>query len=163
MKRVGRRGEGKFERISWEETFDLIAEKMKIIKEKYGNEAFYINYCTGSIDAMMSRSWPSDASPVGRLMNCYGGYLDYYNTYSYAQMNTALSYTYGKGWAPGNSMSDIVNGKLVVFFGNNPAETRMSDSGAGLDSRVRGRDSLLGDFLRDHHFSSSMIRAISSR
>lgn len=129
LKRVGRRGEGKFERISWEKAFDLVAEKIKIIKEKYGNEAFYINYCTGSIDAMMSKSWPPDSSPVGRLMNCYGGYLNYYNTYSYAQINTALSYTYGKGWAPGNSMSDIANSKLVVFFGNNPAETRMSGGG----------------------------------
>ena len=77
LKRVGRRGEGKFERISWEKAFDLVAEKIKIIKEKYGNEAFYINYCTGSIDAMMSKSWPPDSSPVGRLMNCYGGYLNY--------------------------------------------------------------------------------------
>ena len=29
MKRVGARGEGKFERISWEEALDTIAEKMR--------------------------------------------------------------------------------------------------------------------------------------
>ncbi len=29
LKRVGRKGEGKFESISWDEAFDLIEEKMK--------------------------------------------------------------------------------------------------------------------------------------
>ena len=37
------------------------------------------------------------------------------------------NYTYGSN--EGNSTSDIENSKLVVFFGNNPAETRMSGGG----------------------------------
>ena len=36
MKRVGERGEGKFERISWDEAYDLIAEKLKDIADKHG-------------------------------------------------------------------------------------------------------------------------------
>ena len=36
MKRVGKRGEGKFERISWEEAIDAIAENMKKTKEQHG-------------------------------------------------------------------------------------------------------------------------------
>lgn len=36
MKRVGNRGEGRFERISWEEALDTIVEKMEDTKEKYG-------------------------------------------------------------------------------------------------------------------------------
>ncbi len=36
MKRVGEKGEGKFERISWDEALDTIAEKLKYYKEKYG-------------------------------------------------------------------------------------------------------------------------------
>lgn len=36
MKRVGNRGEGRFERISWEEALDIIVEKMEDTKEKYG-------------------------------------------------------------------------------------------------------------------------------
>ena len=38
MKRVGKRGEGKFERISWKEALDTIAEKMQSVKEAYGPE-----------------------------------------------------------------------------------------------------------------------------
>jgi len=36
MKRVGKRGEGKFERISWDEALDTIAEKFKTIAAKHG-------------------------------------------------------------------------------------------------------------------------------
>ena len=36
MKRVGERGEGKFERISWEEALQTIADKMTETKEVYG-------------------------------------------------------------------------------------------------------------------------------
>ena len=36
MKRVGERGEGKWERVSWDEALDTIAGKLKEMKEKYG-------------------------------------------------------------------------------------------------------------------------------
>jgi len=36
MKRVGERGEGKFERISWDEALDTIAEKLKDIAAQHG-------------------------------------------------------------------------------------------------------------------------------
>ena len=36
MKRVGEKGEGKWERISWDEALDTIADKLKYYKEKYG-------------------------------------------------------------------------------------------------------------------------------
>ena len=42
MKRVGKRGEGKFEQISWDEAIDTIAEKLKYTIDTYGNEAIYI-------------------------------------------------------------------------------------------------------------------------
>lgn len=61
-------------------------------------------------------------------MNCCGGYLNHYGDYSSAQIAAGLNYTYG-GWADGNSPSDIENSKLVVLFGNNPGETRMSGGG----------------------------------
>jgi anaerobic dimethyl sulfoxide reductase subunit A len=127
MKRVGKRGEGKFERISWEEAFDAIASKLAEVKEKYGNEAIYIQYATGALGGTVSKSWPPGSSPIARLMNCVGGYLNHYGTYSTAQISAAMPYTYGGG--SGNAIDDIANSKLVVFFGNNPAETRMSGGG----------------------------------
>ncbi|GKX59159.1 DmsA/YnfE/YnfF family dimethyl sulfoxide reductase [Leminorella grimontii] len=127
MKRVGKRGEGKFKRITWEEAYDEIANSLKRIIKDYGNEAVYLQYATGTLGGTVTRSWPPGTSLIARLMNCCGGYLNHYNTYSTAQITTGLSYTYGSG--AGNSFSDIENTKLVVMFGNNPAETRMSGGG----------------------------------
>lgn len=126
MKRVGKRGEGKFERISWEEALDTITGSLKRVVKDYGNEAVYLNYATGIVGGNMTRSSPA-ASPVKRLMNCYGGSLNLYGSYSTAQISCAMPYTYGSN--DGNSTSDIENSKLVVMFGNNPAETRMSGGG----------------------------------
>ncbi|MGF6420964.1 Tat-targeted selenate reductase subunit YnfE [Lelliottia sp. 489] len=126
MKRVGKRGEGKFERISWDEALETITRSLKGVVEKYGNEAVYINYSSGIVGGNITRSSPY-ASLVARLMNCYGGFLSHYGTYSTAQIACAMPYTYGSN--DGNSTSDIENTKLVVMFGNNPAETRMSGGG----------------------------------
>ena len=49
MKRVGKRGEGKFERISWDEAYDIIASNMQRLIKEYGNESIYLNYGTGTL------------------------------------------------------------------------------------------------------------------
>jgi len=127
MKRVGKRGEGKFERISWEEAYDTIAGELQRIIDEYGNEAVYINYATGALGGTVAKSWPPGSSPIARLMNCVGGYLNHYGTYSSAQMSTAMPYTYGG--RSSNSIEDIINTKLVVMFGNNICETSMGGGG----------------------------------
>ncbi|MDP2916487.1 MAG: molybdopterin-dependent oxidoreductase [Dehalococcoidia bacterium] len=43
LKRVGKRGEGKFERISWEQAMDEIGAKLREIRDKYGPEAVLVN------------------------------------------------------------------------------------------------------------------------
>ena len=47
LKRIGERGEGKFEPISWDEAFDMIAENLLKIREKYGASSvmFFSGYC----------------------------------------------------------------------------------------------------------------------
>ncbi|WP_051303310.1 DmsA/YnfE/YnfF family dimethyl sulfoxide reductase [Psychromonas aquimarina] len=128
MKRIGKRGEGKFKRISWDEAFTDIAADITRIKKEYGNEAIYLNYGTGTLGGTVTKSWPPGGSLLARLMNLSGGYLNHYGDYSSAQIAAGLSHTYG-GWANNNSPSDLENSKLIVQFGNNPAETRMSGGG----------------------------------
>ena len=45
LKRVGQRGEGKWERISWGEALDAVAQKLLYLKEKFGPESLVI--CLG--------------------------------------------------------------------------------------------------------------------
>ncbi|MFN2243205.1 MAG: molybdopterin-dependent oxidoreductase, partial [Anaerolineae bacterium] len=42
LKRVGQRGEGKFQRIGWEEALDLIADQLTQQKERFGPESLGI-------------------------------------------------------------------------------------------------------------------------
>ena len=126
MKRTGPRGSGVFERISWDEALDLIADNLRRVVNTWGNEAVYINYASGIKGGNITRCSAS-SSLVARLMNCYGGFLSQYGTYSLAQISCAMSYTFGSN--DGSTISDIENSKLVVMFGSNPAETRMSGGG----------------------------------
>ncbi len=123
MKRVGKRGEGKFERITWEEAVDTIAREWKRIRDTYGNEAIYWQYCSGQQSLVSSRcAWQ-------RLMNLMGGYLKYYGSYSNAQGSAAFPMTYGG--RPSSLPSQIANAELYVLFGNNPLVTRPSGGGKG--------------------------------
>lgn len=123
MKRVGKRGEDKFERISWEEALDTIADNMKRIKEEYGNEALYFHYASGT-------QWrgPDGRPPIRRLMRLYGGYTDYYGSYSAACYSAVLPYITGTG---SNSADDLVNSNLVVLFSCNPVVTRNGGDNQG--------------------------------
>ena len=123
MKRVGKRGEGKFERITWDEAIKTIAEQWKRIKETYGNEAIYWQYCSGQQSIVSSRrSWQ-------RLMNLMGGYLKYYGSYSNAQLQASFPFTYGG--RPASLPSEIANAELYVVFGNNFSVMRPSGGGKG--------------------------------
>jgi anaerobic selenocysteine-containing dehydrogenase len=47
LKRVGKRGEDHWEEISWDQAFDLIEKKMKVIREDYGPESVIFSMGTG--------------------------------------------------------------------------------------------------------------------
>ena len=54
MKRVGKRGEGKFKRISWDEALTEIAQSLRKNIEAYGNESIYLNYGTGTLGPFLA-------------------------------------------------------------------------------------------------------------
>ena len=47
MKRTGPRGSGQYAQISWDEALDTIASEFTRVKETYGNEAIFIQECSG--------------------------------------------------------------------------------------------------------------------
>ena len=47
LKRVGERGEGKWQEISWDEAFDLVEEELGKIREEFGPESVVFSMGTG--------------------------------------------------------------------------------------------------------------------
>ncbi|NPV68891.1 MAG: molybdopterin-dependent oxidoreductase [Anaerolineae bacterium] len=115
LRRVGPRGSGRFEEISWEEALDTVANEMIRIKEQYGNSALYTHYASGSYTEM------TGATANRRLMNMFGGVLGYYNSYSTACTRPATLAFYGTT-ATSPHRWDWQNTKLFILWAWNPAE-----------------------------------------
>lgn len=117
MKRVGKRGEGKFERISWAEAVTLIADNLQRITEKYGPASRFVHNNTATSGGTFSGD-----KMIRRLLNQTGGYLEYYHSVSLGNTVAATPYTYGVA-ASGNSLDTLENTPLVILWGHNPTET----------------------------------------
>ncbi len=143
MKRVGKRGEGKFERISWDEAIQTIHDKLEHIYGTYGPESVFINYATGMHST-------TGRNPSKRLLGLLGGFVNQGADYSTHMLQVVMPYMFGSDKKKGSVFSpyDNVNASsfseaeahsdLVVLFGNSPAETRMGGANATWDfARVR--------------------------
>ena len=152
-----KRGEGVYDEISWEEAIQTIADTMKEIKDEYGNDAFYIQYGTGQLGGSVAKSWHPDSTAFARLMNLWGGYLRHYCDYSTGQINWELPLFNGDAYS-NNEVTDLVNSKNIILFGNNPANTRMSGSAMQyLITQVRLQNPEAKIVVVDPHLSDTAV------
>jgi Fe-S-cluster-containing dehydrogenase component len=119
QKRVGARGEGRFERISWEQALDEIAERLKAVRAAHGPEALalFIGTRTGMLDCLGTT----------RLFAQLWGTPNHETTdpFCASSKNVAFELTQGR-IGSGNSVTetDLGSAQLYVYFGDNQAETR---------------------------------------
>jgi anaerobic dimethyl sulfoxide reductase, A subunit, DmsA/YnfE family len=152
LKRVGaRRSDAQFEEISWDEALQTIADKLRHTYDTYGPEAVYKNYGSGVWNAHLAYSggWH-------KLLNLLGGHLNYYGNYSYLQISQCTRYFYGNpDEQMSNSIEDSVqNSKLLVLWGNNPQETRMSGGGVTFTT-LQAKKAGLRTIVVDPRYSDS--------
>jgi anaerobic selenocysteine-containing dehydrogenase len=124
LRRVGAKGEGRFERVGWDEALDRIAERLLEIKRTTGPEAVmtYIGrglFETSLIDAFAPRGVEMNSSkslifPFGSPNNCGCGSLCAV-TYQLMAPITTL------GLPMRATSSDYTNAKLIIVWGANPA------------------------------------------
>ena len=120
MKRTGVRGGGKFERISWDEALDTVARELKRIKSTYGNEAiFYVPYSGNTGTFLHSQLG------VFRLLTLFGGFTPVWGSASFWGNLFASDITYGT-LNTGHTRNDLLNSRLILMWGWNPAETIQS-------------------------------------
>ncbi len=108
LKRVGERGEDKWEEISYEQAMDEIAERLKKVVNQYGPESF----------AVSTSGWNTQVTYGAdrRFMNLLGS-PNWTSGVSLCAGNTAAVNKLTYGWFP---MGDFGSTNCIVLFGHNP-------------------------------------------
>ena len=126
MKRVGERGEGKFERISWDEALTTIAEKMTETKEKYGAK-----------ETLIYVGHPKWFRPqLTELANGYGtpNFGTESSTCAYSLMMACMS-TFGQEVRM--PMPDMQRSKILVVWGVNSLYSNSVTAGGAFIGAVK--------------------------
>jgi anaerobic dimethyl sulfoxide reductase subunit A len=89
MKRAGRKGEGVFERITWDEALEKIAQQLKNVKQTYGNPSIF--FTGGGYHGALHNG----REALGRLLARFGGYTTRYGNVSTEGCLWASLVTYG--------------------------------------------------------------------
>jgi len=112
LRRTGARGEGKWERISWDEALDTIAARLMETKEKCGPEGIHISCGSGQkhigIQAtkIAERLWPTPNTHLGRYTCIHPDVMA--NSVTFGD---TITYEFGP---------DYAHSKCIVFWGSNP-------------------------------------------
>jgi anaerobic selenocysteine-containing dehydrogenase len=115
LRRVGKKGEGKFERISWEEALATIADKLKAIAGRAPEAILPYSYC-GTMGLVQGESMSSrffnqiGASLLDRTICATAGFT---------------GYKYTIGASVGTDMEQFQNAKLILIWGGNPIASNL--------------------------------------
>lgn len=122
MKRVGKRGEGKWEKISWEEAFNTIAEKFSQLRKQYGKQSIAIVGQSGNY-GVLNGGYGGQYRFSGVLEAVHAtGSVDSSLTAGFAApMGTGIFDAYS------NETSDWVNAKTIILWGSSCAETQINE------------------------------------
>ncbi|MEJ2067108.1 MAG: molybdopterin-dependent oxidoreductase, partial [Deltaproteobacteria bacterium] len=105
LKRVGPKGEGTFERISWDEAIGIVADTLKRQKDTYGPESL----------AMLSPAFRSYNDYLRRFLTAHGS--PNYGHSGICAMQRAFAFMYTVADWPG---PEIDNSDLIIYWGRQP-------------------------------------------
>ena len=108
MRRVGARGTGEFERISWDEALDAVAGALKSVKEEHGSPSIFYLGGSGNQGILHGNA------PVSRLLIEFGGYTHVWGSVSYEGAMYASMATFGS-INTGHSREDHLNSTQTLL------------------------------------------------
>jgi thiosulfate reductase/polysulfide reductase chain A len=126
MIRIGKKGEGKFKRVSWDEAFKYITEKTtKILDEEKDNRSSFL-FCAG--EGMAEHTFKQFYSAFGSS--------NWLNHASLCLQTVVAGYGVTLGGYP---QSDLENAEYVIMAGANRAEAIVTPDTMDLFKRTKGR------------------------
>lgn len=114
-RRVGKKGEGRFERISWDAALDLVAARLRAARESHGGRGgeSILPYFYGGSNGLLTQE-TLDSRLFHRL-----GASRLARTLCAAPSGRAATGLYGK--MAGVAFPDFVHARLIVLWGVNPS------------------------------------------
>ena len=116
LRRNGDKGSGKFERISWNDALDLVAEKFIEAERRHGAESIWPYYYAGTMGLVMR-----DGIHRLRHVKKYSGF------HSTICVNPAYAgYAAGIGRIAGADPREMAKSDLVIIWGTNAVNTQVN-------------------------------------
>lgn len=126
LRRVGERGEGKFEQIGWDEAIKEIADAIKASQEKYGPESVFVRKSTEAsidfdffgpiINADAGGNWGLDRGQPNGTAAAFGPF----------------------SYCPNRSIHEFSDASTIIELGHNPLESGIVWSRALMDAKEAG-------------------------
>jgi len=132
MKRIGKRGEGKWQRITWDQATREIAEKFIEIAVKHGPDSITLG--SGTQLAVKMASY----SALARFSNITGVTVpEFYS--GVGDLPTGFYMTTGQTYL-GDTMAAVYKSKCVLVWMSNPAVTRIPDAHFFWEAKYNGTE-----------------------
>jgi len=112
LKRVGAKGEGRFERISWDEALETIAARLHEVRDTYGGEAIWPFQGTGTLGYLQGL----EGRAGQRLWNVLGASR---HDMTICSIAGRVGATYVTGTAAGMDPETFAYSKLILLWGTN--------------------------------------------
>ncbi len=142
-KRVGDRGSGQWEQISWDEAITTIASNFQQVQAKYGKPALWIAPYTGSmalIEGVMGAGYRL-ASALGASAGDFAGDNEGDSAtpagFNYVLVDPNNPANLG-GFLDGHEFTDMLNASAIFLWSNNIAETSIPDWRTVCDAKAQG-------------------------
>jgi len=123
MKRIGNRGEGKLERVSWEEAFELSAQLIRKVSKKYGPESMSIFSGRGGFEQSLLDMFTTGGQDY--ICSNFLFPLGSANTFSCSSIcnnsHRVLAPVSTFGTSLDHLFPDFENSDQIVVWGSNPA------------------------------------------
>jgi len=113
LRRIGSRGEGQFERVSWDEALDTTAGQLTRVRDTYGPASIILAQMTGDVCSL------NNFGCLDRLLCLAGGYTSPWGVTSFHAGVYASLVSYGT-WHASNTRDDLLNSKLIIMWGWDP-------------------------------------------
>ena len=143
LRRVGERGEGKFEAISWDEAYATFKKELEKVWDKYGKESVFVYmsseanktnlWLTEILGATKESAWAGiDVGHGNGFDPAIGSSKD---TSDYHPGNSGVGAGYGDITS---DVRDLVNSKYILIVGHNFMETNLMQCARLSDAKEAG-------------------------